>query len=241
MTTRPIAILVPIAFLAGLYFAVFSNVAAFLPALLRGLTVTIQVAVPSAILAYVLSIAAGLGRMSGHAALRIASGLYVELFRGVSLLVILFWLFFVLPEFGLTLSPYVAALLGISLNAGAYGAEIIRGAVRAVPVGQHEACVTLNMPVWRRYSRIILPQALIIAIPAMTNLTIELLKGTALVSAVTLVDVTAAGVRQNQLTYRTIEIFSVLALIYFCLSQIVRFAGARLESGFNRHLQTGRS
>jgi polar amino acid transport system permease protein len=165
----------------------------------------------------------------------------VEIFRGVSLLVILFWLFFVLPEFGLTLSPYVAALLGISLNAGAYGAEIIRGAVQAVPRGQYEACVTLNMPAWRKYSRIILPQALIIAVPALTNMTIELLKGTALVSAVTLVDVTAAGVRQNQLTYRTIEIFSVLALIYLCLSQVVRFAGALLETGFNRHLQTGRS
>lgn len=241
MTPRPTAMLIPIAFLGGLYFAVFSNVASFLPALLNGLTVTIQVAIPSAILAYAISVAAGLGRLSRNAAVRLMSGAYVEIFRGVSLLVILFWLFFVLPEFGLTLSPYVAALLGISLNAGAYGAEIVRGAVQAVPRGQYEACVTLNMPGWRKYSRIILPQALIIAVPALTNMTIELLKGTALVSAVTLVDVTAAGVRQNQLTYRTIEIFSVLALIYFCLSQVVRFAGALLETGFNRHLQTGRS
>ena len=236
MSRNPIAILVPLAFLAGLYFAVFSSVAQFLPALLNGLTVTVTVGVPSVLLAYAISILAGLGRLSPLAPLRWMSAGYIEVFRGVSLLVILFWLYFVLPEFGLTLSAYSAALLGISLNAGAYGAEIVRGAVQAVPKGQYEACVTLNMPRLRKYTRIILPQALVIAVPAMTNMTIELLKGTALVSAVTLVDLTAAGVRQNQLTYRTVEIFSVLALIYICLAQVVRFSGARLEQLFTRHL-----
>lgn len=236
MSRNPIAILVPLAFLAGLYFAVFSSVAQFLPALLNGLTVTVMVAVPSVFLAYVISVLAGLGRLSPLAPLRWMSAVYIEVFRGISLLVILFWLYFVLPEFGLTLSAYSAALLGISLNAGAYGAEIVRGAVQAVPKGQYEACVTLNMPRLRRYTRIILPQALVIAVPAMTNMTIELLKGTALVSAVTLVDLTAAGVRQNQLTYRTVEIFSVLALIYICLAQVVRFSGVRLEQLLTRHL-----
>ncbi len=238
MSRSPIAILVPLAFLAGLYFAVFSSVAQFLPSLLNGLSVTVAVAVPSVLLAYAISIIAGLSRLSPLRLLRWTSLVYIEVFRGVSLLVILFWLYFVLPEFGLTLSAYSAALLGISLNAGAYGAEVIRGAVQAVPKGQSEACITLNLPAWRKYTRIILPQALVIAVPAMTNVTIELLKGTALVSAVTLVDLTAAGVRQNQLTYRTVEIFSVLALIYFCLAQVVRFFGARIEQVFNRHLGT---
>lgn len=236
MSRSPIAILVPLSFLAGLYFAVFSSVSQFLPALLKGLTVTVSVAVPSILFTYAISIIAGLGRLSSLMPLRWLSAVYVEVFRGVSLLVILFWLYFVLPEFGLTLSAYTAALVGISLNAGAYGAEIVRGAVQAVPKGQFEACVTLNLPIWRRYTRIILPQALVIAVPAMTNMTIELLKGTALVSAVTLVDLTAAGVRQNQLTYRTVEIFTVLALIYFCLAQVVRFSGTQIEHLFNRHL-----
>jgi polar amino acid transport system permease protein len=236
MQRSPIVVLVPIAFLVGLYFAVFSSVAEFLPALLNGLTVTIKVAVPSVLLAYLISVVAGLGRLAPIGPVRWASAIYIEVFRGVSLLVILFWLYFVLPEFGLTMSAYTAALLGISLNAGAYGAEIVRGAVQAVPKGQYEACTTLNYPVLHKYTRIILPQALVIAVPAMTNMTIELLKGTALVSAVTLVDLTAAGVRQNQMTYRTVEIFSVLALIYFCLAQVVRFSGVRIEQFFNRHL-----
>ena len=236
MSRSPIAILVPLAFLAGLYFAVFSSVAEFLPAMLNGLTVTVVVGVPSILIAYVISVLAGLGRLSAFRSLRWISAVYIEVCRGVSVLVILFWLYFVLPELGLTLSAYTAALLGISLNAGAYGAEIVRGAVQAVPKGQFEACTTLNMPTWRKYTRIILPQALVIAVPAMTNMTIELLKGTALVSAVTLVDLTAAGVRQNQLTYRTVEIFSVLALIYFCLAQVVRFSGTRVEQAVTRHL-----
>ena len=136
MPRSPIAILVPLAFLAGLYFAVFSSVAEFLPALLNGLTVTVGVAVPSIVLAYAISVLAGLGRLSSLRPLRWISAVYIEVFRGVSLLVILFWLYFVLPEFGLTLSAYSAALLGISLNAGAYGAEIVRGAVQAVPKGR---------------------------------------------------------------------------------------------------------
>ncbi|NVK30936.1 MAG: ectoine/hydroxyectoine ABC transporter permease subunit EhuC [Gammaproteobacteria bacterium] len=222
--------------MAGLYFAVFSPVSQFLPALLKGLTVTVSVAVPSILFTYVISIAAGLGRLSTVLPLRWLSAVYIEVFRGVSLLVILFWLYFVLPEFGLTLSAYTAAFLGISLNAGAYGAEIVRGAVQAVPRGQFEACVTLNLTLWHKYGRIILPQALVIAVPAMTNMTIELLKGTALVSAVTLVDLTAAGVRQNQLTYQTVEIFSALALVYFCLAQVIRVSGTQLEQVFNRHL-----
>lgn len=236
MSRSPFAIMIPLAFLAGLYFAVFSSVAQFLPSLLNGLLVTVGVAAPSILLTYAISLVAGLGRLSHLRPVRWISTVYVEVFRGVSLLVILFWLYFVLPEFGVTLSAYSAALLGISLNAGAYGAEIVRGAVQAVPRGQYEACVTLNVPTLHKYARVILPQALVIAIPAMTNMTIELLKGTALVSAVTLVDLTAAGVRQNQMTYRTIEIFSVLALIYFCLAQVVRFSGVRLEQQFNRHL-----
>ncbi|MEZ5732235.1 MAG: ectoine/hydroxyectoine ABC transporter permease subunit EhuC [Paracoccaceae bacterium] len=232
---NPVAILVPLAFLGGLYFAVFSSAADFLPSLLKGFTVTVSVAIPSIMLTYVISIIAGLGKVSNLTAVRWVSGIYIEVFRGVSLLVILFWLYFVLPEFGITISAFSAAVLGISLNAAAYGAETIRGAIQAVPKGQTEACITLNISGWQKYTRIILPQALVIAVPAMTNITIELLKGTALVSAVTLVDVTAAAVRQNQMTFRTIEIFSVLALIYFCLAQVARFSGAQIEQMLNRH------
>ena len=112
----------------------------------------------------------------------------------------------------------------------------IQASIRQLDPAMNEAAQSVGATLFQRLRLIILPQALVIALPAMTNMTIELLKGTALVSAVTLIDLTAAGVRQNQLTYRTVEIFAVLALIYFCLAQIVRFSGVRAEQIFNRHL-----
>ena len=162
--------------------------------------------------------------------------IYTEVFRGTSLLVILFWMFFVMPEFGLTLSPMVAGVAAIGLNFGAYGAEIVRGAIAAVPKGQTEATIALNMSPFRRITRIVLPQAISVMIPGLVNLTIELIKATALVSAVTLTDITYASVQQNQLHFRTVEIFAITLVLYYCLAQFVRFGGDALEEHYTRHL-----
>lgn len=224
------------AFLAGLAFATFSDFRIFLPALLNGAVVTVEVAVFSTIICYISAFFGGIGRDSGNLIIRWISAAYIELFRGASLLVILFWFFFVLPEFGVVLSPMVAGILGVGLSFGAYGAEIVRGSIAAVPKGQLEAAAALNMSPWNCTTRIVFPQAIIVMVPGFCNLTIELLKGTALVSAVTLVDITYASVQQNQLHYRTIEIFTITLLLYYCLSQFVRFGGALLEDRSKRHL-----
>ena len=184
---------------------------------------------------YFLSVVAGVGRAHGIAPVRWISVLYIEVFRGTSLLVILFWMFFVMPEFGLFLSPFVAGVLGIGLNFGAYGAEVVRGALAAVPRGQTEAAIALDMSSFRRMTRIVLPQAVAIMIPGLINLTIELTKATALVSAVTLADITYAAVQQNQLHFRTLEIFGVTVMLYYCLAQFIRTGGAALEDRFSRH------
>ena len=225
-----------IAFIAGLSAATFSELRVFLPAILKGAVVTAQVSILSIALFLFLSFIAGIGRSRGNKAIRWISVVYIEVFRGTSLLVILFWMFFVMPEFGLTLSPLTAAVLAFGLNYGAYGAEVVRGAIGAVPKGQTEATIALNMTPYRRMTRIVLPQAVAITIPGLSNLTIELIKGTALVSAVTLVDITYAAVQQNQLHYRTVEIFLITMLLYYCLAQFVRFGGDALEDYFTRHL-----
>lgn len=225
-----------IAFLAGLSVATFAELRIFLPAILRGAVVTVQVSVLSIILFLFMSVAAGIGRSHGGRMVRWISVLYIEVFRGTSLLVILFWMFFVMPEFGILLSPVAAGVTAIGLNFGAYGAEVVRGAISAVPKGQTEATIALNMSPYRRMLRIILPQAAAITIPGMTNLTIELIKATALVSSVTLADITYAAVQQNQLYFRTVEIFGVTLILYYCLAQFVRFGGAALEDRFTRHL-----
>ncbi len=225
-----------ISFLVGLSVATFAELRIFLPAILNGAVVTVQISVLSFVLFLFLSVIAGIGRSHGGQVVRWISVIYIEVFRGTSLLVILFWMFFVLPEFGVFLSPVLAGVLGIGLNFGAYGAEVVRGAISAVPRGQSEATIALNMSPYRRMTRIVFPQAVAITIPGMTNLTIELIKATALVSAVTLSDITYAAVLQNQLHFRTVEIFGVALMLYYCFAQFVRIGGAALEERFTRHL-----
>ena len=234
-TARISALVGAIAFLVGLAFATFSELKLFLPALLKGLVITLQVSALSCVLFLFCSVLAALGRTSANTAVRFAAGTYVEIFRGTSLLVQLFWLFFVLPEFGVVLTPMTAAVLGMGLNFGAYGAEVVRGAISSVPRGQSEACIALNMPEWKRLSRIVLPQAFAIMVPGMTNLTIELVKATAMVSAVTLVDVTSAAVKQNLIHYRTVEIFLITMLLYYCLCQVIRYGSKLLEERVSRY------
>lgn len=224
-----------LAFVAGMVFATFSELRVFLPALLSGGIVTLQVSILSMLVFITLSILAGVGRSSSILPVRWFCAVYVEVFRGTSLLVQLFWLFFVLPEFGIVLSPLLAGVIAIGLNYGAYGAEIVRGALRSVPKGQIEAGIALNMPKWKRMFRIVFPQAVLIMLPGMGNQTIELIKSTALVSAVTLVDITYAAVLQNSIYYRTIEIFTITMLLYYILSQLVRFGVAALEARASRY------
>lgn len=237
MAGRIVAVFALTGFLVGLSFATFSEMRIFLPAMLRGAVVTLQVSILSALLFFVMSFVAGIAKDSRVVPVRWTATVYIEVFRGTSLLVQLFWLYFVLPEFGVVLSPMTAGVLGVGLNFGAYGAEIVRGAVAAVPRGQLEASVALNLPEWKHLVRIVIPQAVIVMTPGMTNLTIELIKATALVSAVTLVDITYASVQQNQLHYRTLEIFAITVMLYYCFAQFVRFAGSTLEDRFSRHLR----
>lgn len=236
MTTgRVAAIFSLLAFLAGMSFATFSELRVFLPALLKGAVVTIEVSLYSAALFYLSAFLGGVGRISRIPPIRWLCSVYIEVFRGTSLLVQLFWFFFVLPEFGLVLSPMAAGVIGVGLNFGAYGAEVVRGGITAVPRGQWEACTALNMPDWKRMVRVVFPQAFAIMVPGLGNLTIEMVKATAVVSAVTLVDITYASVKQNMIHYRTIEIFLMTLLLYYCLAQLVRFGAAMLEQWASRY------
>src|SRR5262249_22680282 len=133
----------------------------FLPGLLAGALITIEITVLAAIVAVVCAVVAALAKMYGWLPLRWLAIAYIEIFRGTSALVQLFWLFFVLPFFGITLSPITVAVVGLGLNIGAYGAECVRGAIQAVPRGQWEATTALNMTLAMALRRIILPQAFV--------------------------------------------------------------------------------
>ncbi|OGB20478.1 MAG: ectoine/hydroxyectoine ABC transporter permease subunit EhuC [Burkholderiales bacterium RIFCSPLOWO2_02_FULL_57_36] len=212
-----------------------------LPLLLQGALVTIQITALAASLAVALAFLAALAKVSAWSTLRWAANLYIEIFRGTSLLVQLFWLYFVLPlpPFNMTLTPYTVAVIGLGLNIGAYGAEVMRGAFAAVPRGQIEAAIALNMPPLHRFFRIVLPQALVNAIPPGTNLLIELLKGTSLVSLITLADLTFRANQLVQATFRSGEIFFATLVLYFILAQSINLSMRLLERRLRRGLTHG--
>lgn len=212
--------------------------AVFLPQLAQGAVLTVGITLLGAVLAVAAGVLAALARLYGPAPLRWLATVYVEVFRGTSALVQLFWLFFVLPQFGLTLAPFLVAVLALGLNIGAYGSEVVRGAIGGVARGQWEATTALNMTRAQALRRIILPQAFVAMIPPWGNLFIELLKMTSLVSLITLADLAFKAQTLNQATFRTVPIFTLVLLIYLALSLALtiamRFAEARAARGLAR-------
>ncbi len=200
-----------------------------LPGLLGGLLVTIEVTAGGALVALVMAFAGGLGRLAASRLVRAVAGVYIEVFRGTSALVQLFWVYFVLPFFGVAVAPMTAGILVLGLNIGAYGAEVVRGAIQAVPAEQREAAVALSLPPRRTLWTIVVPQALPVMIPPAGNLLIELLKGTALVSLITLGDLTFAAQSLRAATLRTPEIFSLVLVLYFAVAMVLNQGMRRLE------------
>lgn len=213
-----------------------------LPLLLEGTLVTIRITCLAALLAAALAVFAALAKLSPWRGLRWIANIYIEVFRGTSLLVQLFWLFYVLPlpPFNLSLTPFTVAVFGLGLHIGAYGAEVMRGAFASVPRGQIEAAIALNIPSMHRFLGIVLPQALVNAIPPATNLLIELLKGTSLVSLITLADLSFRANQLVEATFRSGEIFAIALLIYFMLAQLINLVMRLLERRLSRGLARGR-
>ena len=145
------------------------------PTLLMGATTTVKVLVCSTILYVIISMIFGLMRISKNPIIQGIATVYIEIFRGTSLLVQLFWFYYVLPFFGISLEAFVAGVLSLGMNFGAYGAEIVRGGILAVPKGQWEAAHALNFSPVKRIKRIIIPQIFPIVLPPAANLTVETL------------------------------------------------------------------
>lgn len=204
-----------------------------LPSLLRGVGVTLHLTAVSAVFSLVLAFAAGLARLSRFAVVRGVTAVYVEFFRGTSLLVQLFWLYFALPLLGIRLPAMAAAIIALSLNFGAYGSEVVRGGITAVPAGQTEAAIALNMTPSQRLWRVILPQAFPLMLPAFGNQLIELLKSTSLVSLITISDLTFQGVTLRTTTLRTTEVFSWLLVLYFVIAYGLTLGMRRLEKRYS--------
>jgi len=206
----------------------------YLPLLFRGVPVTLELTFVSIVVVVLAGFVFGLGRSSKNRLIRWPAGFAVEVLRGSSAIAQLFWAFYVLPFMGIELSPFVAGVMVLGLNGGAYFSEVVRAAFASVPKGQTEAAIALNLSNWFRLRRIILPQALPIMIPPFGNALIDMLKFTALLSLVTI----------QELAYRADAIRSVLAdagpvygltlLIYFAIALAMSAIVQRIEVVVNR-------
>ena len=208
----------------------------YLGLILQGALVTIQLTIMGSALALVMAFLAGLGRLSRHAALRWLATAYIEFFRGTSIFVQLFWAYFVLPFAGITLTPLQAGVLALGLNVGAYGAEVVRGAVQSIGKEQREACVALNFSRWQSMRHVILPQAFLLMLPTFGNNAIELLKATAIVSLVSLGDMTFQAQVVRAQTGNTLVPFATILVLYFAMAVVISTAMRWLERRLSRGL-----
>ncbi len=209
------------------------NIGTFVQVLLRGVPETVIATLGGIALTIVLSFAAGLALLSPSRTVRVISRIYVEGLRGTSEVVQLFWIFFALPLLvGFQIVPIWAGVLVLGLNHGAYGAEIVRGAVQSVPKAQYEGAIALSLTPAQRMRRVILPQAVVEMLPPFNTLFIQLLKGSALLSFVAI----------NELTYLADQVlrpnfgpdlplvYLVLLVIYMLLALVITTVMRLLES-----------
>lgn len=207
----------------------FANLGLIAERLLAGLPATLLATVGGIALTVVLAFAAGLALLARSRAVRTVSRIYVEFFRGTSEVIQLFWIFFVLPALvGYQIVPLGAGILVLGLNHGAYGAEIVRGAIQSVPRAQYEGCQALSLSPWDRMRRVILPQAYVEMLPPLNNLFIQLLKSTALLSLVVVDEV----VREGQLLVPNLGVGQKLTvfigeLVIFLVLGLLITAGMR--------------
>jgi len=204
-----------------------------LEGLLRG---TLPLTAVSFTLGLALALVVALMRLSGRRLVSAVARAYVSVIRGTPLLLQLFIIFFGLPSVGITLDPWPSAIIGLSLNVGAYASEAVRGAILAVPRGQWEAAMTVGMGRVTTLRRVVLPQAARIAVPSLSNTLISLVKDTSLVSVVLVTEL----LRQAQIiagqTFEYFTLYSVAAVYYWVVCFLLSIGQARLETRLSRHV-----
>ncbi len=201
----------------------------FWPLLSAGLIFTVPLTLITFVLGIVLGLSVALARLYGPAPLVMLVRFYVWLIRGTPLLVQLFLIFYGLPSVGIVLDAFTAAVIGFTLNIGAYSSEIIRATLAAIPKGQWEAAYSIGMNWPQVMWRVILPQAARIAVPPLSNTFISLVKDTSLAAAVTVPELFQAAQRLASVTYEPLILYVETALIYLLFSSVLSTLQDKLE------------
>lgn len=200
------------------------------PYLLKGLLNTVVYTIVSLFFAFILGLIFGFMKVSHNRILRIIATVFVDVFRGIPLLVLAFFIYFGLPgAFGFTMPLFVASVLALSLNAGAYVTEIIRGGIQSIDRGQMEAARSLGLPYRTAMIKIIIPQAVKLMIPSFINQLVITLKDTSIMSVIGLVELTQSGKIVIARTFQSFDIWLVVAIMYLIVITILTKISNHIE------------
>ena len=198
--------------------AFWRDTAEFLPILMSGVALTIIVTIGSLLLSTVLGLVWALMRVSGIGILTGFSGALINVIRGIPIIVLLFYLYFVMPEFGVTLTALQAAILGLGIAYSAYQAENFRAGIEAIDKGQIEAAQAIGMSWWQTMRRVVLPQAVKIVLPPYGNVMIMMLKDSSQASTITVAELALQGKLIASSTFKNTSVFTLVALMYLTMS-----------------------
>jgi polar amino acid transport system permease protein len=190
----------------------------FVPILLNGVVLTIIVTIGSLLLSTILGLVWAMMRVSGIAALSVVSASLINVIRGMPIIVLLFYLYFVMPDLGVTLSALQAAILGLGIAYSAYQAENFRAGIEAIDKGQIEAAQSIGMGWWMTMRRVVLPQAVRIVLPPYGNVMIMMLKDSSQASTITVAELALQGKLIASSTFKNSSVFTLVALMYLTMS-----------------------
>jgi cystine transport system permease protein len=204
------------------------------PVMLTGAGYTLIFAIAAMVGGLALGFPVAVMRMSRWALVRWPASLYVSCMRGTPLLVQLFVIYYGLPSVGIEFTPVTAGILALSLNAGAYLSESLRGAINSIGQGQWRASYSLGLSHWQALRYVVMPQALRVAVPSMSNTLISLIKDTSLVSVITMTELMLATKEVIATTFRPLPLYIAAALIYWVLSLAFEALQRKAEQRLNR-------
>ncbi|WP_202081724.1 amino acid ABC transporter permease [Caldalkalibacillus salinus] len=207
-----------------------------LPLVKGAILMTIPLTLISFTIGLGLAVMTALFRLSGFKLLRMIARFYVSVIRGTPLLVQLFIIFFGLPSVGMTIDPFPAAVIGFSLNVGAYASEIIRAAILSIPKGQWEASYSMGMTYGQTLRRTILPQASRVSIPPLSNSFISLVKDTSLAAMITVTEMFRTAQQIAATNYEFMLIYTQAAFIYWTICLGLTFIQDRIENRLDRYI-----
>ena len=206
------------------------------PMLVATVTKTIPLTAVSFVLGLVIALVVALARLSSIGPLSAVARVYISLIRGTPLLVQLFIVFYALPQIGLVIDPFPAAVLAFSLNVGGYAAEVIRAAILSIPKGQWEASETIGMGYSTTLQRVILPQAARVAVPPLSNTLISLVKDTSLASTILVTELLRVAQLAAAPTFDFFALYGVAAVYYWVICLILSSLQNRLETRLERYV-----